>query len=190
MPFEVINIRQSDKILKRKRMEQDVLHTLSYLEQCLHGTLYKRELTCQVLGEMGWREGNLQFLEGRRYQYKGYKKQVAIEGNFSAYEYVLEGLFRLQVGFDQGLIETGVLLLTGQRSTKSPLGSSAQLAVSEINMLYPTISMPVTLALFDLGSPWTPEIDINHNHDEVKDGVSVSTHQEEECLRQGDVPPP
>jgi hypothetical protein len=64
MPFEVINIRQSDKILKRKRMEQDVLHTLSYLEQCLHGTLYKRELTCQVLGEMGWREGNLQSLKG------------------------------------------------------------------------------------------------------------------------------
>ena len=190
MPFEVINIRQSDKILKRKRMEQDVLHTLSYLEQCLHGTLYKRELTCQVLGEMGWREGNLQFLEGRRYQYKGYKKQVAIEGNFSAYEYVLEGLFRLQVGFDQGLIETGVLLLTGQRSTKSPLGSSAQLAVSEINMLYPTISMPVTLALFDLGSPWTPEID-NSNHNEVKDGVSILPNPEKsDPLQKEDGPHP
>jgi hypothetical protein len=78
---------------------------------------------------------------------------VAIEGNFSAYEYILEGLFRLQIGFDQGKIETGILMLTGARSEKSSLGSSRELAEAEVQMLYPTISMPVSIALFDLGPP-------------------------------------
>ena len=38
------------------------------------------------------------------YQYKGFKRGVAIEGSFSAYEFILEGLFRLQLGFDKGQI--------------------------------------------------------------------------------------
>jgi hypothetical protein len=103
---------------------------------------------------MDWREnGSLNILEGRRYQYKGVKKGIAIEGNFSAYEYILEGLFRLQVGFDKGRIETGILMLTSMRSEKSSLGTSRELAIAEVDMLYPTISMPVSIALFDLGPP-------------------------------------
>jgi hypothetical protein len=78
---------------------------------------------------------------------------VALEGNFSAYEYILEGLFRLQVGFDQGKIETGILLLTSLRSEKSSLGTSRDLAIAEVEQLYPTISMPVSIALFALGPP-------------------------------------
>ena len=189
MPYEVIHIRDSDKILAQNGLKQDVLYTLAYLEQCLHGTLYKRELTCQVLDEMGWREGNLQIIKGRRYQYKGFKKQVAIEGNFAAYEYVLEGLFRLQVGYDQGRIATGVLLLNGQRSEKSPLGSSSELIVSEIKMLYPTISMPVTLALFDLGVPFIPADD-NRKDDEVTDGPSVLAKTQDDYWQEGDDPWP
>lgn len=188
MPFEVIHIRDADKILKQKRLDRDVLHTLTYLEQSLYGTLHKRELTSLVLEEMGWRESNLQVLDGRRYQYKGFKKQVAIEGNFASYEYLLEGLFRLQVGFDQGRIETGVLLLNGQRSDKSPLGSSAELALSEIQMLYPTISMPVTLALFDLGVPCIPDSD--DESEEVKDGTPLSASKKEPYEQEGDDPWP
>jgi hypothetical protein len=100
---------------------------------------------------MGWREnGTLNILEGRRYQYKGFKKGVALEGNFASYEYILEGLFRLQVGFDKAMIDTGILMLTSARSEKSSLGSSRELANSELQMLYPTISMPVSIALFDI----------------------------------------
>ena len=106
---------------------------------------------------MGWCDANRQILKGRRYLYKGLKKQVAIEGNFASYEYILEGLFRLQVGFDQSRIDTGVLMLTGQRSKKSQLGTTNDLVKTEIEMLYPTISMPVTIALFDLGSPCLPD---------------------------------
>ena len=105
---------------------------------------------------MDWREngdGQLKILDGRRYMYKGVKRGVAIEGNFSVYEYILEGLFRLQVGFDKGRIETGILMLTSLRSEKSSLGTSRDLAIAEVEQLYPTISMPVSIALFDLGPP-------------------------------------
>jgi hypothetical protein len=39
------------------------------------------------------------------------------------------------------------------RSEKSSLGTSRDLAITEVEMLYPTISMPVSIALFDLGLP-------------------------------------
>ena len=168
---EVIHFRESDKIIKEKDLESDVNITLGYMEAMLYGTLYKRELTNQALKECDWREDDLSILDGRRYQYKGFKKGVAIEGNFASYEYILEGLFRLQIGFDKGRVETGILMLTSERSEKSRLGTSIELAKLEVEQLYPTISMPVTIALFDLGSPDLPD------ESSVKggeaDGVSV-----------------
>ena len=156
MPFEIMHFRGSDKILRDKNMENDVLFTLSYLNDALYGSLYKGELMRLALAEMDWREngnGELKILDGRRYMYKGVKRGVALEGNFSVYEYILEGLFRLQVGFDKGRIETGILMLTSMRSEKSSYGTSRDLAIAEVEQLYPTISMPVSIALFDLGPP-------------------------------------
>jgi len=151
MPFEILHFRESDKILKDKNMENDIQVTLEYVYDALYGAFYRGELLRLALEEMGWREnGTLNILEGRRYQYKGFKKGVALEGNFASYEYILEGLFRLQVGFDKGMIETGILMLTSARSEKSSLGTSRELAKSELQMLYPTISMPVSIALFDI----------------------------------------
>ena len=57
------------------------------------------------------------------------------------------------MGFDKGMIETGILMLTSQRSEKSSYGSSRDLAASEVEQLYPTISLPCSIALFDLGDP-------------------------------------
>jgi hypothetical protein len=156
MPFEIIHFRDSDKIIKEKRMEKDVKVTLEYINDALYGSIYRGELLRQALDEMDWREngnGELKILDGRRYMYKGVKRGVAIEGNFSVYEYILEGLFRLQVGFDKGRIETGIVMLTSIRSEKSSLGTSRDLAVTEVDILYPTISMPVSIAFFDLGPP-------------------------------------
>ena len=98
--------------MKKKKMLKDVAVTLGYIDDVLSGALYKRELFRQALNEMGWISGNgdMHILEGRRYRYKGYKNSVAIEGNFSAYEYILEGLFRLQLGYTKGLIDTGILV--------------------------------------------------------------------------------
>ena len=156
MPFEILHFQGSDEIIKNKNLDRDVQITLEYVDDALYGSIYRRELLRQALEEMDWRDnGNdeLKILPNRLYQYKGYKKGVALEGNFSAYEYILEGLFRLQVGFDKGFIETGILMLTSSRSEKSSLGTSRDLAKTEVDMLYPTISMPVSIALFDLGPP-------------------------------------
>ena len=149
--FEILHFRDSDKIIKDKNMENDIQVTLEYINDALYGAFYRGELLRLALEEMGWREnGTLNILEGRRYQYKGFKKGVALEGNFASYEYILEGLFRLQVGFDKEMIDTGILMLTSARSEKSSLGTSRELAQSELQMLYPTISMPVSIALFDI----------------------------------------
>ena len=156
MPIEILHFRGSDEIIKSKNLNRDINATLSYVDDALYGSIYRGELLRQALDEMDWREngnGELKILDGRRYMYKGVKRGVAIEGSFSVYEYILEGLFRLQVGFDKGRIETGILMLTSMRSEKSSLGTSRDLAITEVEMLYPTISMPVSIALFDLGPP-------------------------------------
>jgi len=107
--------------------------------------------------------------------YKGFKKGVAIEGNFAVYEYILEGLLRLQIGYDKGMIETGILILTSKRSEKSPYGSTSQMVKEEIELLYPTISLPVSIALFDLGEPEMFEEVGGTDH-----GVSISADEQKE----------
>ncbi len=153
MSFELLYFRDSDKVLRKKKMGNMVLSTLRYLDDVLQGTLYRGELLRQALSDMDWRQEPLSILDGRRYQYKGLKGGVAIDGSFSSYEYIQDALLRLQVGFDKKRIETGIVLLTAQRSEKSPLGSTKELVEQEIQDLYPTISLPVAIALFDLGEP-------------------------------------
>jgi hypothetical protein len=178
MPFEIVYFRGADKILKRKQMLKDVKETLEYVYDALQGTIQRGELLRQALDEMGWREnGSLNILDGRRYQYKGFKKGIALEGSFSSFEYLLTGLARLQVGFDKKQIETGILMLTAARSEKSSLGTSRDLAVAEVEALYPTFSVPVSIALFDLGPP------IISDGEEGGDanGISVSTDEGKEA---------
>ena len=153
MSFELLYFRDSDRIVRKKKMGNVILSTLRYLDDCLQGTLYRGELLRQALSEMDWRQEPLSILDGRRYQYKGLRSGVAIDGSFSSYEYIQDALLRLQVGFDKKKIEMGIVLLTAQRSEKSPLGSTKELVEQEIQDLYPTISMPVIVALFDLGKP-------------------------------------
>jgi hypothetical protein len=175
MPFEMIHFRDSDKIIRKKKLDRDVKATLEYVYDALQGSLYRGELLRQALDEMGWREnGSLNILDGRRYQYKGFKKGVALEGSFSSFEYLLTGLARLQVGFDKKLIEGGILMLTSARSEKSSLGTSRDLAVAEVEALYPTFSMPVSIALFDLGAP---VISNGEGEGGDENGISVPTNE-------------
>ncbi len=153
MSFEILHFNGADKVLKKKKMEKDVQSTLEYIDDALYGTLQRGVLLRQALTEMDWRHESYSILEGRRYYYKGFKNGVAIDGNFASYEYILDGLFRLQIGFDKGKIEAGLLLLTSERSEKTPYGSTRKLVEEEVKLLYPTISVPVTVALFDLGKP-------------------------------------
>jgi len=154
MPFEIVHFRDSDKIIRRKKLDRDVKATLEYVYDALQGSLYRGELLRQALDEMGWREnGSLNVLDGRRYQYKGFKKGVALDGSFAAYEYILEGLFRLEIGFRKGKIDCGILMLTAARSEKSSLGTSRDLAIAEVEYLSDIITIPVSIALFNLGPP-------------------------------------
>ena len=159
MNFEIIHFRDAKKILKSKKMLNDVQVTCEYLYDALAGSSYTREILRSALEDMNWRDEttNLNILEGRRYMYKGFKGEIAIDGNFSSYEYLHTGLFRLQVGYDKGSIESGILLLPSTRSEKSPYGTTSEMLKEEMNMLYPTVSIPVTICLFDLGEPLLPE---------------------------------
>lgn len=156
MSYEILHFRGSGEIIEAKNMENDIQLTLEYIDDVLYGTVHKRELLRQALEEMGWRPKDnnvLKFIEGRGYQYKGFKNDIAIEANFSAYEFILEGLFRLQLGYSNGLIECGLLLLTSARSEKSQLGSSKKLVLAEVAQLHPVITLPVAVVLYDLGKP-------------------------------------
>ena len=159
MSFELLHFRDSDKILKSKKLEKDVRATLEYVSDCLYGTLHRGELLRQALGEMEWRRNDeaLIILDGRRYRFKGFKKGIAIEGSFSAYEFILEGSVRLQIGYEKKKIDSGILLLTSLRSEKSPYKSTRLMLEEDIQNLHPTISLPVSVALFDLGKPMIPE---------------------------------
>ena len=172
MSFEILHFRESDKILKQKRLEKDIQATLEYVDDALYGSIYRRELLRQALDEMDWRDnGSLNIIDGRRYQYKGLKNGVALEGDsFASYEYLWTGLLRLQVGFDRGIIETGVLMLNAARSEKSTYGTSRELAEAEVELLYPTISLPCSIALFDLGEPV-----ISNGTEEKNDGIPIPT---------------
>ena len=183
MPFEIVYFRDSDKIIRKKKLDRDVKVTLNYLSDVLQGTIQRGELLRQALDKMGWREnGSLNILDGRRYQFKGFKKGIALEGSFSSFEYLLTGLARLQVGFDKKLIDAGILMLTSTRSEKSSLGTSRDLAASEVEAFYPTISMPVAIALFDLGAP---VISDGEEEGGDADGVSVPPYEEKQAQEVG-----
>jgi|GEM_PF-336113 len=155
MSFEIMYFRGSEKILKEKNMGEEIKLTVEYLHDALFGTCHKSELLRQALDEMGWRpKEGLNILDGRRYSYKGLRKRVAMDGSFASYEYIQDALLRLQIGFDKKKIDMGIVLVTSQRSEKSPLGTTKNLVEKEIEYLYPTISLPVAVILFDLGRPY------------------------------------
>ena len=51
MSFELLHFRESDKILKKKKMDKQVQATLEYIDDALYGTLHRGELLRQALEE-------------------------------------------------------------------------------------------------------------------------------------------
>ena len=159
MNFEILHFRDADKILSNQSMISDVLMTCEYIFNALVGSRFRRELLREALDDMGWipSDTDLRILPGRRYMYKGLKGEVAIDGSFSSYEYLHTGLLRLQLGYDKGNIQSGILLLPANRGEKSPYGNTAEMLREEMEMLWPTINCPVTICLYDLGESIIPE---------------------------------
>jgi hypothetical protein len=65
-------------------------------------------------------------------------------------------------------------MLTAERSDKSKLGTSKDLAIAEVEQLSKTISVPVAIALFDLGAPV-----ISDGEEEGGEGDGISVHADE-----------
>ena len=148
MSYEILHFRGSEKLLTDNNLMEDAHYTFNYIDFSLSDSHYKDEILRQALGDLGWRDQKLSILDGRRYQYKGLKRRIAIEGNFSSYEYILNGLCRLQIGYDKNKFDTAILMLNSIRGDRSPYGSTSELIKNEIEDLFPTISMPVTIVLF------------------------------------------
>jgi hypothetical protein len=155
MSFELLHFRGADKIIKKKNMDHVVRTTCETIEAFLFGTLRKGGLLRQALEEADWRQDpeQLKILNGRRYAFKGLRNGIAIDGQFSSYESIWDSLLRLQIGYVQKKIDAGIVLVTGERSEKTPYGSTKDLIEKEIDLLFPTISVPVSIAVFDLGKP-------------------------------------
>jgi hypothetical protein len=155
MSFELLHFRGADKIIKKKNMDHVVKVTCDYIDTVLYGTLYKGGLLRQALEECDWRQDpeQLKILNGRRYAFKGIRNGIAIDGQFSSYESIWDSLLRLQIGWAQKKIDAGIVLVTGERSEKTPYGSTKELIGKELELLFPTISVPVSIAIFDLGKP-------------------------------------
>lgn len=155
MSFELLHFRGADKIIKKKNMDHVVRATCETIEAFLFGTLRKGGLLRQALEEADWRQDpeQLKILNGRRYAFKGLRNGIAIDGQFSSYESIWDSLLRLQIGWAQKKIDAGIVLVTGERSEKSQYGSTKELIQKELELLFPTISVPVSIAIFDLGKP-------------------------------------
>lgn len=171
MSFELLHFRDSDKILRKKKMEKHLLATLEYIDDALFGTLHRGELLREALEEMHWRKEPLNILDGRRYFYKGLSNGIAIDGSLNVYEFILEGLLRLQIGFARQRVDAGVLLLNGRRSDKTPFGSTRELVEKEMEQLSPVINLPVSIVLFDLGEPGSL-VDETETESEQSDEIS------------------
>jgi hypothetical protein len=182
MPFEIKYFRNMDRIIADKNMANTVTETLSYVDLVLYGNFFRGSNLRTALEEMGWRDNEeLTIIPGRRYQFKGLINSIAIEASLYSYEGLWNALFRLQVGFDKGLIEGGLVIVNGERSAKSPIGSSWELAQREVDLLHPTVNLPVALAVFDFGVP-TPIADDEQivipkddDFDDVIDEASINT---------------
>jgi hypothetical protein len=182
MPFEIKYFRNMDRIIADKNMANTVTETLSYVDLVLYGNFFRGSNLRTALEEMGWRDNEeLTIIPGRRYQFKGLINSIAIEASLYSYEGLWNSLFRLQVGFDKGLIEGGLVIVNGERSAKSPIGSSWELAQREVDLLHPTVNLPVALAVFDFGVP-TPIADDEQivipkddDFDDVIDEAAINT---------------
>ena len=84
MSFELLHFRDSEKILKSKKLEKDVQATLGYVDDCLYGTLHRGELLRQALDEMEWRRNDeaLIILDRTPVQVQGLQERDCHRGKF------------------------------------------------------------------------------------------------------------
>jgi hypothetical protein len=155
MDFQIIHFRDSENIFEAKAMASDLLMTVEHVFHTVKGKHPNQDLYLKLaLNDMGWVNGNsAKILPGRQNPFKGFKHGVAIEANLERYDYLSEGLMRLQLGYDKGLIDTAILMITAKRDEKSPHVVTETMLREDVESFRPTISMPIAVCLYDFGNP-------------------------------------
>ncbi|WP_319408767.1 hypothetical protein [uncultured Desulfosarcina sp.] len=152
MTFQLFHFRDSDRILKEKSMLCYITLTMEHVFNAIKGVYLRNTLLRTVLDEMGWHQGDVwNIIAGRRCRYLGYKNGVAIEASFTDYSYIAEGLTCLQLGYDKGQIDVGILLLTTRGIPAGKEKDTSVILNKDMGAMEPTIRLPVCICLYDFG---------------------------------------
>ena len=151
MSFELLYYRGAEKIFKKKKMTDDVMETLEYLDNVLIGAEKYGSLIKEGLHERGWRSSeDIRIIPGRKFHCRGLKRGIAVDGSLTCFEYAHEALFWMQIGFAYKKVDAGILLVNNIRGAKSPFGTTKELVESELELLEPLITLPILVVLFTL----------------------------------------
>jgi len=90
-----------EEVVESRCLRKLIDDTCLWIERDLPGSGFPNTALKSILEDCGWRDNpeSLKIIDGRRYQYKGYLKRIAVEANLVYYEYLWEGLFRLLVRY-------------------------------------------------------------------------------------------
>ena len=155
MMYHLFHFREAHKVFEQKAMASDVTMTVNHVLNSLNGAFRRNDLLRAALDEMGWYKGPVwNIIAGRRYRFLGYKHGVAIEAGLDTYDYIVEGLMTLQLGYDKGQIDAGILMLSTQGSRICRDTDMNDLIVKDMGAMEPILSMPVSICLYDLNDPF------------------------------------
>ena len=150
MDFKLYHFHGSDKIFKNRAMISDVAMTVEHVFNVLKGNLFPDNLLRIALDEMGWHKGSTwNIVAGHHYQFEGFKNGVGLEECLGACGCIVEGLVNLQVAYDKGQIDGGLLLLSVSGIPECNGDDAETILIRDVNSLGPTISLPVSVCLYD-----------------------------------------
>ena len=151
MHFQLFHFHGSDKILEQKIMVCDVAMTVEHVFNALNGRQPSDPLVRVALGEMGWHKENTNLGAEHNCRFEGLKNGVGLEVCLDAYGSLVQGLVNLQMAFDQGQIDVGILLLSARGIPERDSENLKIVLTRDMDALASIISLPVTVSLYDLG---------------------------------------
>ena len=153
MPYQLYHFNGSKEFIKSNSMVSDLAMTAQHVLNTISGAFLREQLLRIALDEMGWTQGDTwNIVAGKKCRYLGCKRGVGLEANLGIYDYIVEGAMRLQVGYDKGQIDAGILLLTNQGMPKCMEEDIYPQLEKDMNALAPTISLPLCICLYDFSN--------------------------------------
>ena len=166
MSFQVFHFHDSERIFRNRSMISDVAMTTQHVFNALNAPIDQGKPLRIALDEMGWHQGDTwNIIAGHHFQFEGFKNAVALKVSLISYEFILEDLAHLQLAFDKGMIDAGLLLLTTWQMPICDRQDWKTVLTKDMDALSPTISLPVSVCLYEL-----PECQLDH----VSSAIHVS----------------